>query len=422
MTTRRRRISNLIRVALLLGALIASACGSAESEGSTPLAEETPSTDDATATGETEEPAGADEEATAESLAAETATERDRGGVLRIGLEAESDSLDPTHAALAPAGRVMAQAIFSTLVSYDENDNWVPNLSESWTASDDRLTWDLRLREGVAFTDGTPLNADAVITTWEAQLANQLLGLAIRPIFDPTRPFEKVDDLTVRLYASAPEANMPTYFTGQLGMIASPAWLEAAASDPELRQQPVGAGPYILDSRQQDVVTVLRSNPDWIGADVFADDVEIYPLPREGARVSQLAVGDLDVIHATSAEGILELREDDGVTRVEDDSGQETMLVMNGALPPFDDLRVREAATLAFPEGDYDEFIRRGASTRADSLWPPSSKWHDPSITQATDDPDGARVLIDSYCGDLPEQCTDGKVDVTFLACCPNVM
>ena len=89
-------------------------------------------------------------------------------------------------------------------------------------------------------------------------------------------------------------------------------------------------------------------------------------------------------------------------------------MVMNAQVPPFDDIRVREAATASFPQAAYAEFITQGSADRAQTLFSSDTPWHNPSLVQQGDQPDVAGPLVESYCADVPDQCTDGRVDIEY--------
>jgi peptide/nickel transport system substrate-binding protein len=401
-------------------AIIASACGG--SDGGTDAAPADSSSDEAT-TGsggeeETTEDIGADESADGSEI--ETAEDVDEivaGGTLRFGMQTEAGSLNPTNTGLNRGPIMVATAIFDTLVVVDAEGQWHNNLTESWTPNDDFSSWDVKLREGIEFSDGLPYDADAVIKTIEAFLADPLTSLVFKPAFAAENAVEKVDDLTFRINANGPNAVLPVYFAEQLGMVGSPAWLDAAAENPELDQTPIGAGPFVLEERSQDSSTVLVRNENWWRDDVevFLDAVEFFPVPQPGTRADQLIVGDLDVVHGTAALMILPLRDaGEDILRVEDNSGEEFFFAMNATTAPFDDIRVRKAATHLFPKQDYEEFVNQGASLLADSLFSSESPWHDPSIQQEHDMPELAAPLIAEYCTEVPDACTDGKVNIEY--------
>ena len=118
----------------------------------------------------------------------------------------------------------------------------------------------MKLREGIRFHDGTELDADDVVATFEAQLADPIISLAFKPGFDPDEPYRKIDDYTVEYRGVRPSARLPNYFASQLGMILPSEWLGRALADSPLNQMPVGTV-FMIESRVQDEKTVLVRNP-----------------------------------------------------------------------------------------------------------------------------------------------------------------
>ena len=91
----------------------------------------------------------------------------------------------------------MMNAAFDTLAAYDVDGNTVPHLAESFTSSADCKTWSMKLRDGITFHDGTPLNTEAVSVNFLAQFADPLVGLAVRPYHPADEPITIVDDLNM---------------------------------------------------------------------------------------------------------------------------------------------------------------------------------------------------------------------------------
>lgn len=412
----KRNVGARLVAVLLALALIAAACGG----GSTDNDASTGDDDAAETESESGDVVGVDESADGSDVAsANDLEEIETGGTLRIGLQTEADTLNPTSTPLNRAPTLIATAVFDTIVVVDGDGQWQNNLSESWTPSEDFTSWEMTLRDGILFSDGEVLNADAVIRTAEEFFANPLLSLVFKPAFSTEVPFEKVDDLTVRFNASGPNTQLPNFFAEQVGMIASPAWLDARDDDPSLDQLPVGAGPYRIEERIQDQMTVLVPNENYWNEDAapILDRIELITdqAGSDTQRVDGLLAGDLDMTHNTDAESILRLREEgDAITRIEDQSGEEFFMVLNAQVAPFDDVRVREAATLAFPQAEYDEFINEGTALQANSLFSSDTLWHVPDIVQVGDSPELAAPLIESYCADVPDQCTDGRVNIEY--------
>ncbi len=397
--------------------LVAAACGGGDSDDGSTEADPSGEESGESETADPPEDSGVDESADgSDAVTAEDETvEVVEGGTIRMTLQTEATSLNPTNSPMNRAAILLGTAVMDTLVVVDAAGEWQNNLTESWTPNDDFTSWEVTMREGITFSDGGDMNADAVIGALETFLADPLTSLAFRPAFDPDNPIEKVDDMTFRINGKRPNAYIPFYFAEQLGMVGSPAWFDARDANPELDQLPIGAGPYMISERIQDQKTVLVRNPNYWGEPGKIDTFEFFPVSQESTRTDQFLSGDVELTHGTDAESILRLRDEgDAIQRIEDQSGEEFNLLMNAQVPPFDDIRVREAATAAIPKQQYLDFINEGTSLEADSLFSTDTLWNVPGLTQADDMPELAGPLIEAYCGDVPDQCTDGKVNIEY--------
>ena len=358
------------------------------------------------------------------------------GGTLRLMMEAESDGLNPTVNRFAIAGHMMAGAIFDTLVWVTDDPCacvFVGGLAESWTSSDDLTTWDFKIRENVEFHDGTMLDAETVAFAVGRQLADPLISLALKPVLDLTREggaVEVVDDMTVRFHALRPHVDFPTYFSGQLGYVPSLAYMQAAIEDPALNQMPVGTGAFMMDSREQDLMTRVVKNPNWwyndhlAAGEVLLDAIEFYVYTDSELGAGAMEAGDLDGVSTSSIDATMILRElaDDGYQVFEQDLGEETFAMMNASRAPFDDIRARKALTYATAKADYLEFIGQGELRSADSWFPQESIFHNPDVKQESDMPEMAAPLVAEYCGDNPDNCADGKINMEFQYSGPSVI
>ncbi|MEY4176114.1 MAG: hypothetical protein RI900_3279, partial [Actinomycetota bacterium] len=119
------------------------------------------------------------------------------GGTLRIGVEADVAGLNPAGNVMPAVGMWMGEAVFDTLAKVGADGSAVPYLAESITPDDTLTNWTMKLRSGVTFHDGTPVDAESVIATFEGQLADPVIGLTVVPLFAADNLIEKVDDLTV---------------------------------------------------------------------------------------------------------------------------------------------------------------------------------------------------------------------------------
>lgn len=430
----------------VLAAMIAASCGGddddAEQSGEVtqeqptateaPTAEETASSEEPVAT---EAPTAEESSSVGpvvETLPPETVPEPVKGGTLRYGLEADVNGLNPTASALSSPGLMMANAVFDTLTATTADNQVVPFLAQSVEpATDDFKSWTLTLRPDILFQDGTPLNADAIITNFEAQRNHPLVGLAVKPFFPETNAVQKIDDMTVQFNLLDSNAYFPATLATQLGMVASPTWLAAALADPTLNQEPVGTGPFRFDSRSQDSVTRFVRNDDWWNGEVYLDAVEFYPVPDTATRVDLFLGGELEALQTTDPDGILTLKDEGIENYVYDDSAAEQFAMLNTAAAPFDDIRARQALAWATPRQNYLDLIALGVIRGANERFIPEDPYANPNVVQASDDPDKAIQLATEYCNERGSEtnpvtgeptCTDGKINIELQFAGPAVI
>ena len=453
-----RKPSACLLAGFLAFALIAAACGGDGGDGQpSPAVEATQTTEaaapepadpgeDGTAPADAE-PDATEEQEEAELLVAPVDTttttvpppadgedvvevpaepEPQSGGTLRVGAFAEGDGLNPASNAFSTPVYLMTHPVFDPLAYYDTAGNWIPVLAESWTKIGDGTSWQMKVREGVRFHDGTELDADDVVATFQAQLADPLISIAFRPGFHPDEPIRKVDDYTVEFIGVRPSAHLPNAFTSQLGMILPSEWLERAAADSSLNQMPVGTGPFMVESRIQDEVTVLVRNPDYWAADmidIYLDRIEVYPIPDSAVAAQRLIAGELDLIVVSETGAILTLRgaADRGVVTFENHRSDESMLLINTQSAAFSDIRARQALTFATDQELYVELLGEGTAEAADTMFHPDLIWRNPDVKQQTNMPEKAGPLVAEYCTDHAENCSDGRINMRLAVPGPSV-
>ena len=449
MTTRSSRSATRFGIAALVSfSLVAAACGGGSDDSSGTDGDASPETD-APDTGDTE-PDDADTGDSEPDDAPESTVDADNaidaedvvddeeagpvmGGTLRYGLEADVNGINPANSSLSSPGLMMGNAVFDTLAVYTPDGVAVPYLAESFTPNEDFTVWDVKVREGVTFHDGTPLNAEAVQVNFETQKNDPLVGLAVRPFYPEEGATEIVDDLTIRFNLLETNVYFPGALASQLGMMASPTWLAAAVDDPTLNQEPVGTGPFVFDSRSQDSVTRFVRNEDWWNGDVYLDAVEFLPVTDPDTRVDLLFNGELDALQTTNPASVADLQDEDSIQNIIDENTEESFAMINTAVPPFDDIRAREALARATPRQNYLDLIGLGVVRGADQMFVPESKYFNPDVVQVADDPEGALPLVEAYCaekggdvntvlGEGVTTCTDGRINMELQYSGPAVV
>ncbi|MBQ89003.1 MAG: hypothetical protein CL433_09225, partial [Acidimicrobiaceae bacterium] len=307
-----------------------------------------------------------------------------RGGVLRVAMEADGDGINPVANNFANSAYLMGQSIFDPLFTLDQNGDWFPYLAESASPVEGTNSWQITLRQGVTYHDGSEMTADDMIAAFEAQLADPIISLAVAPSFPAENRVEKIDDYTVQYNLLRPSAHFPVNLTSQLGMIPPASYIAAAAEDPTMDQMPIGQGPFKIVSRTQDDKTVLeRFDGYWQGTDnIYLDGIEFSPITDTAIASERVAAGDIDLVVTSGPDAILTLRDADSVNTIENLYSGENDIMMNTRAAPFDDIRARQALTYAADRESYAALITQGTSPLADSIFHPDLIWNNPDVVQ----------------------------------------
>ncbi|WP_460776369.1 ABC transporter substrate-binding protein [Microbacterium sp. GXF7504] len=215
-----------------------------------------------------------------------------RGGTLRIALDKAPTSLDPAN--MEQSTSPFAQPAYDALIDVEEDGSLVPGLATEWGFVDDENTvFEITVRDGVTFSDGAELDADALI----ANLEHLDTGLSNVASLVNGGSYEKVDDDTVRITWDTPHPLAPQAFTQRwvAGMVVSPLALEEDVES--LATQTAGAGPYELDASQTVAGStyVYTARDDyWDPETQYWDEIVITVMENAEQRLNALKTGEID--------------------------------------------------------------------------------------------------------------------------------
>jgi peptide/nickel transport system substrate-binding protein len=225
---------------------------------------------------------------------------------LRIGLAEDPDVLDPTMARTY-VGRIVFSATCDKLFDIDEKLNIVPQLALSYSTSDDGKEVAIKLRPGVKFHDGEPLDAEAAKFSIERHLT--FPGSFRKPELASVDHVEIVDPLTIKLVLKSPFSPLIAQLTDRAGMMVSPKAAKAAGD--KFGLHPVCAGPYKFVERvQQDRIVFEKFADYWNKDNVFIDRIVFLPIVDATVRLANLKSGGLDLIERVLATDIKDVRAD----------------------------------------------------------------------------------------------------------------
>ena len=225
---------------------------------------------------------------------------------LRIGLAEDPDVLDPTLARTY-VGRIVFASFCDKLFDIDDRLNVVPQLALSHETALDGKSVTIKLRPGVKFHDGEPLDAEAAKFSLDRHLT--MTGSFRKPELGPVDRVEVVDPLTIRLVLKAPFSPLIAQLTDRAGMMLSPKAAKEAGDKFGLK--PVCAGPYKFVERvQQDRIVVEKFADYWNKANVHIDRIVYLPIVDSSVRLANLKSGGLDLIERLLATDIKDVRAD----------------------------------------------------------------------------------------------------------------
>ena len=277
-------------------------------------------------------------------------TEPLSGGTLTYASgDAEPTCLDPHVGGNYPQALVSTQYLES-LVSKNADGDIIPWLATDWVEAEDGLSWTFTLSDDVTFTDGTPLDAEAVranIAHLQDPATLSSTGyLALGKVVST----EAVDASTVRLNLSEPDSALLESLSQPWLAIQSPTALERGME--ANCEQPVGTGPFMVEEwNKQDSITLVR-NEDYSSppADAghegpaYLERIIWRFLPDSASRYAALQAGEADIIDNAQPDTIAQAAEDDAIEELDAPRpGASNRLELNSGKAPFNDILVREA-------------------------------------------------------------------------------
>jgi peptide/nickel transport system substrate-binding protein len=336
---------------------------------------------------------------------------RPRGGSVTYAQIGDPDSLDPQLAAIY-LGFLVNMNIYDTLVGQKMDLTYEGILAESWEISADGLEYTFHLRKGIAFHDGSELNADAVKFTFDRILDPKTNSPSIT-LVGPLKETVVIDPYTVKLVLGEPFAPLLTNLATEV-FIVPPGAVQRLGAD--FGKNPVGTGPFkFKEWRTGATVTLVRNesyqnfhsyiqNP---GAP-YLDGLVFSVIPDAATQVAAFQTGQIQVIDLPERE-VASFKDDPDaqvvvtaggrgldylefatVKRAPDDYGASWR-------PPFDDLRVRQAAAYAIDADAIVKTVLFGLATRLFGPMPVGLFAYRPDIAQYGYhyDPNKAKALLD---------------------------
>ncbi|PUB31539.1 peptide/nickel transport system substrate-binding protein [Promicromonospora sp. AC04] len=327
------------------------------------------------------------------------------GGDITFLIDSLGDTWIPNNSSISSFQGHIWGHVADKLVYVDEVGEVSPWIAESWEQDDDATEFTLHLKNGVTFSDGSPLDADAVVKnldTWAFGAPDA--GISPIGLFPKTYDHaEAVDDTTVKVHFDAPTLGFVPTLGYHGSILISPKALALPAEEQADLSNDIGSGPFVVESWKEgdSVVLKKRADYDWgpeaVGhtGPAYLDTITYKLVAESSTRTGAVRSGQADVAYNATPQELDSFKDQGFVVAVPRYLGFVNGYRLNTRVAPFDDALVRQA----FQHGiDRDEIL----STVYTDDWSPAESLIQSNVPEATDhsdsfayDPELAASLLD---------------------------
>jgi peptide/nickel transport system substrate-binding protein len=330
------------------------------------------------------------------------------GGTLIFARPGDSVSLDPQNVTDGESGRVTIN-IFDTLVQYKKDSTEIePGLATQWESSPDGKVWTFTLRQGVKFHDGTEFDAEAVKFNFDRMMdKNNPYHVGGGFDYFPSmftafkgepgaviKEVKVIDKHKVQFILNQPQAPFLANVAMAFFAIESPAAIKKYKD--KVGQHPVGTGPFKFVEggwKPNDTIT-LEKNKEYWGGEPKVDKLVFKVIPDNTARLTALKAGEVDIIDGMNPADVAAVKADPKLTLHERPSMNIGYLAFNMEKKPFDNLKVRQALSMAINKPGLVDAFYAGMAKPAVNALPPSVWGHNNDIEDYKYDLEKAKKLL----------------------------
>jgi peptide/nickel transport system substrate-binding protein len=283
------------------------------------------------------------------------------GGVMKVAIQGDPPSLDmhqeSTFLVVIPFSNV-----YNTLIKFHphDHDEIVGDLAESWSRTDDGMTYTFKLRQGVKFHDGTEFTSADAKASWDKIVFPPKSVISTRQsLYQMVKSIETPDPHTVVFHLHYPAASFIPLMALPYNFIYSKARLD---EDPNwYKRNAMGTGPFMMKSLRRGAFIEMEHNPNyWKEGLPYLDGIRYFMIKDTSARATSVRTGRTDVelrsLPPAEVEAMKKQMGDDLVVR-HPRINLQWGLMFNHKRKPFDDARVRKALSLAINRYDMAKII-----------------------------------------------------------------
>ena len=310
-----------------------------------------------------------------------------KGGDLVAGIYTGSakDSYDPHRLAYEPE-IVAGYQLYQGLCGFTPDYKIENVLAEEITPSSDAKTWTVKLKSGLVFSDGSPVNADAVVWSVNRILDPKFPGNSAEMFVGLSQAgVSKVDDLTVEFALETPNAVFPEALASRESNIVPPTWtLENA----------VGSGPFTLKSWTAGQQMEFLPNPNYAGDGPYVDSLTVIEYPEPTARLNALLSGQIDWAGYMDGAQLQTIQSTPGYAAWQTKNGGWFPFTMRIDVKPFDDVKVRQAMRLIVDRQQMIDQAYDGLGWPGNDMYAIYDPGYPADLPQRTQDLEQAKSLL----------------------------
>jgi peptide/nickel transport system substrate-binding protein len=326
---------------------------------------------------------------------------------LTFGRATEQSSIDPHFSQTGPNDST-ASGVFERLVTFTAALQLQPCLAESWRPLTP-LIWEIRLRPGVVFHDGTPFTAADVAYSLDRVRHIPRSPAPWSHAVSNVASIEQVDPLTVRIHTPGPTPLLMEQI-GLIYMVPAKLGADVGNDDFNSGRAAIGTGPYRFVSWTPNDRVVLHGNPTWWGGKPDFETVTLRFIPNSAARVSALLSGQVDLIDAVPPTDAVELGRNKQITLYSSATNRIIYLAVDAVREvspfvtgvdgqkldrnPLRDVRVRQALSRMINRDVIADRLLSGAAVPAGQMVPEGEGGYAPDLKPTAFDPKGAKALL----------------------------
>lgn len=329
------------------------------------------------------------------------------GGILQYGTDVQpvSGGIDP-YVANSFAGQNIIVQIYESLLTKSDDGELQPGLAESWEQVDP-TTYRFTLRDGVTFSDGSPLTIDDVVFSFETMRDS---GAGQAAYLTAMETVTAVDERTVEFRLSHPSRTFLNLVAAEaLGVIVSEDWYTSTAPE-ERERTALGTGAFQLVEWEDQVVLSLRRNEHyWNEPYPYLDGIDFRILPDDQSRLAALRQGTVDAIWLGDQQ-LAEQVEGEGFQVGQNAQTRNLTLYLDATTGPLANTEFRQAVSLALDREQLAEIAAYGYAQPSlmVPVGDPAAVGPGPDTPMYSHDPERARELLEA------SGVTDPTITVTY--------